>query len=373
MKILLLEPFFTDSHQVWASTYQQVSQHNVKILSMKGHHWKWRMHGGAVYLAGQFKNNVESYDLILGTDLLDLTTFLALTKDLTAKIPIALYFHENQITYPWSPTDQDIKLQRNNQYGFINYTSALAANRILFNSHYHYQSFLEGLSPFLKQFPDYRGLENVKKIEEKSDVLPLGLDLRRFDKYQINETNDIPIILWNHRWEYDKNPEDFFNALFQLKADDLEFKLVVLGKSYPKSPTIFAEAREKLSDHILYFDYAPDFATYAYWLWKSDISLVTSNQDFFGMSVIEAMYCHCLPILPNRLAYPEHIPLQNHSNYFYHNKKEMYQKLVQSITMTTIARQVKNCQNFVAQYDWSNLAPRYDQLFSNLANAEKNK
>mgnify|MGYP000456988033 CR=1 FL=1 len=37
---------------------------------------------------------------------------------------------ENQITYPWSPQDEDVKYQRNNQYGFINYTSALAADQV---------------------------------------------------------------------------------------------------------------------------------------------------------------------------------------------------------------------------------------------------
>ena len=28
-----------------------------------------------------------------------------------------------------------------------------------------------------------------------------------------------PLVLWNHRWEYDKRPEEFFETLFQLHAD----------------------------------------------------------------------------------------------------------------------------------------------------------
>ena len=28
-----------------------------------------------------------------------------------------------------------------------------------------------------------------------------------------------PVILWNHRWEYDKNPEFFFNTLSKLKKN----------------------------------------------------------------------------------------------------------------------------------------------------------
>ena len=47
MKILLIEPYFTGSHKQWAEGYKSYSKHEVKILSMKGQFWKWRMHGGA--------------------------------------------------------------------------------------------------------------------------------------------------------------------------------------------------------------------------------------------------------------------------------------------------------------------------------------
>ena len=36
---------------------------------------------------------------------------------------------------------------------------------------------------------------------------------------------------------------------------------------------------------------------YAKWLWKADIIPVTSNQEFFGASVMEAIYCNTWPIL----------------------------------------------------------------------------
>ena len=217
MKILLLDPFFTGSHKQWACAYQQASQHEVEILSLPGRHWKWRMHGGAVQLAQDFLQLNFNPDLILATDMLDLSTFIALSKNKLKQTQIALYFHENQITYPWSPKDQDIQLQRNNQYGFINYTSALVADHVFFNSNYHQNSFINSLPDFLKQFPDYRGLENITMIKQKSSVLPLGINLKPFDKFNRTTKNEIPVLLWNHRWEYDKNPEDFYDALCFLK------------------------------------------------------------------------------------------------------------------------------------------------------------
>ena len=113
MKIALLEPFFSGSHQQWAEGLLKHSTHEIKIFSLPGRYWKWRMYGGAVALARQFLEDSFQPDLLLATDMLDLTTFLSLTRSKTAFLPTVIYFHENQITYPWSPTDADISLNRN--------------------------------------------------------------------------------------------------------------------------------------------------------------------------------------------------------------------------------------------------------------------
>ncbi|MAV96235.1 MAG: glycosyl transferase family 1, partial [Candidatus Marinimicrobia bacterium] len=158
MNILLIEPYHTGSHKQWAEGYISHSSHNVKILHMKGQFWKWRMHGGAVTLARKFNKMKWKPDLIFATDMLDLTTFLSLTREKSSGIPTAIYFHENQLSYPWSPDDRDIQNKRDSHYGFINYSSALSADKVFFNSEFHMKSFLEALQPFLKQFPDYQEL-----------------------------------------------------------------------------------------------------------------------------------------------------------------------------------------------------------------------
>ena len=58
MRIVLLEPFFSGSHQSWAEEFQENSQHNVELLTLPGRHWKWRMHGGAISLS---KKNQPTY------------------------------------------------------------------------------------------------------------------------------------------------------------------------------------------------------------------------------------------------------------------------------------------------------------------------
>ena len=363
MKILLLEPFMGGSHRQWAEAYQEYSKHAISILGLQGRHWKWRMYGGAVSLAKQFMESDISPDLILATDMLDLTTFLALTRLRTHQIPVCLYFHENQITYPWSPTDKDVAAGRNNQYGFINYTSALAADRICFNSDFHREAFLSALPAFLRQFPDHREAQNTELLREKSEILPLGLNLNQFNELAERPKPREAVLLWNHRWEYDKDPDLFFRTLYQLAKEDLPFKLIVLGRDYHKMPPIFAEAKEKLKNRILHFGYAEDKKTYGQWLKVADILPVTNQQDFFGGSIVEAIYCGCYPILPDRLAYPEHIPEAFRTRHLYQSPTELLVKLRSAILSIQEIRQDKSYPNFVGHYDWSILAPRYDDFF----------
>ena len=281
MKIALLEPFFTGSHQSWAEGYQQHSQHDVQIFSLPGRHWKWRMHGGAVALAQQFMESSFSPDLILATDMLDLSVFLALTKKKTASIPVAIYFHENQLTYPWSTKDPDVKLKRDNHYAFINYTSALAADHVFFNSQYHLNSFINGIPPFLKQFPDHQNLDLVAKLKNKSRVLYLGMNFSKLKATRKITHSEEATILWNHRWEYDKKPNVFFESLFQLSEEGIPFKLIVLGESFRQEPAIFETAKSRLADQIIHFGYTQKASDYAQFLWQSDILPVTGIQDFF--------------------------------------------------------------------------------------------
>lgn len=366
MKILLIEPFFTGSHKNWALEFQQFCSHEVEILSLPGYHWKWRMHGAAVTLAQQFLQSSFKPDLILATDMLDLSLFLSLTRSKTAGIPTAVYFHENQLTYPWSPTDADVKLKRDNHYAFINYSSALAADKVFFNSQYHLQSFLSELPSFLQAFPDYSNLETVDAIKNKSAVLPLGLNLSKFNAHQsaVSQKPQRCVVLWNHRWEYDKNPEAFFNALFRIADKRIEFHLVVLGESYERYPEIFNKAKEVLADKILHWGYAESFEEYARWLWIADLLPVTSTQDFFGASVVEAMYCNAIPFLPKRLAYPEHLSEKFHSTYFY-EEEDFVNKLQHRIWDVGYLR-VMDTQQYARKYDWKNLTRIYNNELGNL-------
>ncbi len=333
MRIILLEGFYSGSHRQWADGLKKYSQHEITILSLPGRFWKWRMHGGAISLANQYKDLAFRPDLILATDMIDVSVFLALTRRSTADIPVIVYFHENQLTYPWSPTDQDPELKRDLHYAFINYQNALSADHVLFNSKYHQDSFHDSLPEFLKKYPDHHNLDTINQIKSRSSILPVGVDCKELDKYASEEeANEIPHILWNHRWEYDKDPQLFFETLFALKDSGVDFKLIVLGAKSGKQPPIFAQAKQKLRDQIVHWGFAPDRASYIQWLWRADVLPVTARQEFFGISVVEAIFCNTTPLLPKRLSYPEHIPLYWQKELFYDSDAEFSTQLTHLLT-----------------------------------------
>ena len=360
MVILLIEPYDTGSHGVWMRGYQAHSAHEVEILSLPGQFWQWRMLGGAVTLAEEFLKRGRTPDLIVASDMLDLTTFLALTRPLTAHTPTAVYFHENQLTYPTGPRQ---KLQEH--YAFINYTSALAADAVFFNSAFHRDAFFEELPRLLKHFPDYNNLSTVERLQAKSAILPVGMDLARYDAHRPHTPRDPqrpPLIVWNHRWAYDKNPVLFFKTLDRLAAEDVPFEVAIVGENTRQQPAEFEAARERLGARVVQYGYVESFADYARLLWDAHLVISTANQDFFGISVAEAMYCGCWPLLPNRLNYPALIPAAWHPATLYRNERDLLRRSRARLNDPQPAP--PELRTHVAAFDWRVLAPQYDTAFA---------
>jgi glycosyltransferase involved in cell wall biosynthesis len=377
--ILIISPYHGGSHQAWAEGYQQHSQMNVDLLTMPDRFWKWRMHGGAVTLARQYMGLERPPDVILATDMLDLTTFLALTRRRHQPVPVALYMHENQLTYPLPADGSSGPMrrqlgERDQHYAFINYVSMLAADLVLFNSEFHRQSFFEALPRFLKHFPEYNELGTLDALGAKCHVLPVGIDLQRLIEpgqgaWPLSATmppSEPPLIIWNQRWEYDKNPAAFFRALYEIQAEGMPFRLALCGQQFGRRPTVFDEAIARLSDHIVHIGHASD-AEYRSLLWESSLIISTAHHEFFGISIVEAISCHTFPILPCRLSYPELIPEPFHGRCLYHNQRGLLQRLRWSLAhpqeITAIASQLALV---VQDYDWSRLAVRYDSRLAQL-------
>ena len=327
------------------------------------------MHGAAVTLADQFKAKTWEPDQIIVTDMLDLTTFAALLRDQLRGTKLSLYMHENQLTYPL-PLDPDKgpmrrqKGERDHHYVFVNFSSQLIADEIIFNSEYHRHGWFAALQPFLRQYPDFRLGDKIAALEAKSKVIPVGLN--RDWLAGITEKPAAispPLILWNQRWEYDKNPTAFFAALHQAKNDGLAFRLAICGESFSRQPEAFSEHLPLFADEIVHQGFA-DKETYRRLLWESDIVISTADHEFFGISILEAISAECFPILPKRLSYPELIPEPRHNQCLYESAEELDALLKRALTQDVYRKRLAaELANHVERYSWQNVIADYDQHF----------
>ena len=96
-------------------------------------------------------------------------------RHLPVATPVLCYMHENQLTYPWPPGEKpDLT------YAMINWLSQLTADRVLFNSAYHRDSWFDELPRLLKHYPDYTHLDQIERVSARSGLSPVGIDADLF-------------------------------------------------------------------------------------------------------------------------------------------------------------------------------------------------
>jgi glycosyltransferase involved in cell wall biosynthesis len=300
MRILALEPYYGGSHRAFLDGWAAASRHDWTVLSARPHGWKWRMRHTAFTFAEEASRRCDqgaTWDMVLCSDMLNLAEFAGLCPPSVHGLPRLAYFHENQWTYPVRHDEP-----RDVHFGMINMSTALAADVVWFNSAFHREEFLDGLTGFLQKMRPPQLLDRIETIRRRSHVQPPGVSVA----HHVAQRPPGPLhIGWVARWEHDKGPATFFDALESLLATGVDFRLSVIGEQFSHVPSVFGEARAKLGDRVVHWGYQKGRAAYERALAEMDVVVSTAEHEFFGLSMVEAALAGTAVLLPERLAYPE--------------------------------------------------------------------
>ncbi len=338
--IWLLSAYRSQSHAAWADWLVNTFTHiNWHTLELPGRHFRWRIRGNP--LSWLHKLPQATPDLILATSMVDLATLKGLHPRL-ANTPVIYYFHENQFAYPVSKQQHDsVDPQMVQLYG------AIAANKIVFNSNYNRETFLAGIDKLLSMLPDEVPENLTADLRSKSQILPVPIK-----PVQI-QNNKIPdLILWNHRWEYDKAPDVFADALIKLNNQGIDFKLALVGERANNTPPALLKIENELHNKII-INQKVSKQEYLQYLSQSSIVVSTAIHEFEGLAILEAVSAGAVPVVPDDLCYRE----QYAELYRYKTRDSdaLADKLSHFLNSAPVVPDISNWYEAKLKSEWANL------------------
>lgn len=361
LSVLVLEPYYGGSHRAVLDALLPALDVTHDVLTLPARKWKWRMRGAAITMAAEARRLHAAghrWDLIYASTFLNVAEFLGLAGDAVRGVPAAVYFHENQLLYPNRHTAEwDL------QFPLTNITSALAADACLFNTRWNLDGFVREIPGFLRQFPDHVPGGVAEAIEAKSSVLAPPFDPAPFDGV-VPTRSRRPRLVWPHRWEHDKAPEAFFEAVTKLAREGLDFEVAVAGQSFRETEDAMAEAARALGDRLVHLGEPEGRGAYAALLASADVAVSTATNEFFGLAMLEACYAGATPVVPDRLAYQELYPAA-----FRYGTQESLVAMLRSHVLERPAP--GEARHLAEAFTVKRLAPAYQEAFERIATARR--
>ncbi len=365
MRVLVVEPYYGGSHKAFLDGWSKHSVHEFDLITFPAYKWKWRMRHSAVSAALAVKqkwDNGDRWDVVFASDMLGLAEFCGLVPPALAALPRVIYFHENQLLYPDSR-----KQERDLHYAYTNFTGALAASSVWFNTDWHRREFFLALHKFLERMPDYQHLSALEGLASSSKVIGQGISAPPAVSVAKEYSGALRLV-WAARWEHDKNPEDLYNLLKLLTAGETDYVIDIIGESFSCVPEIFSRIKSEFSAHIGRFGFQQSREEYYAALSEADIILSTAAHEFFGISIIEGCTCGALPVAPSRLAYPE--VLEGEKQFLYgQTAAELYTKIIALSKIRGNERWYElqdKARRIAAKYYWPVIAAELDSALEEI-------
>jgi hypothetical protein len=308
MALCVVEPYNGGSHALLLPFLERLSRsrgYPFTAISLPGRKHSWRLSAGSVW-AARAVPPLPPCSTLLCSGMLNVCELLSLRPDLRAHARVVLYMHENQLVYPRAEGVEP-DASRAFHHGWAQLTSMLVADVVAWNSLFNLDSFVAALPALLG------GMDKA----QRPGAAPLAAAVYARSVVLHFPVPPLPLsppppppppfrlrVAWPHRWEHDKGPAVFFEAVL---APGVDCEVCVLGQAFAEAPPVFATARAALeaAGRVARWSFAPSRAEYAAALAGCDVVVSTAAHEFFGVAVAEGVAAGCWPLCPDALAYPE--------------------------------------------------------------------
>lgn len=363
-QVLVVEPWYGGSHRAWADGIDRHSRHRVHLVTHPPRAWRWRLRGGALTLAAEVAAVVAGQgrpDVVLVGDLVDVAALRGLAGRALAGVPVVLYLHENQITEAVGPGTRGDR-----GAAWATWTSLVAADVVVANSGFHREALLAALPGFLDDVPDHPHHRWLPVVADRMEVLPVPVPLGGLlGAPRPDPDGGPPLVLFNQRRDHDKRPEALTRVLVALADAGVAFRVALTGHTVRTDLRDLDADLGALGDRVVHVG-PLDRAGYEALLLRSDVVVATAAHEFFGVAPVEAMAAGCVPLLPDRLAYPELVPTRWHGAVLYRGR--LFDRLRAVLEDLPAARAaVAGLRESMARFDAPTVVPAYDDLLERVA------
>jgi len=363
LSILALSAYHGGVREAFLEGLAAHSRHEVAQLTLPPRTWPWRLKGSALWFADEVARlKRRRLDLILADDLTDASRLRALLPAALRSTPVVQYFHDDVLSADLRARPRDEPLAVSQLY------SILAADLVLAASEHHRQAIVAGAKRLVATFPDAVPAGLVETVAERVSVCPPGVDAEAIQSAEPRRTADgPPVILWNHPWTDEQGPALFFETLAHLEAEGIDFRLIAVGIAVRKYPEVFQEARRRLGRHVVQFGYVPGREQYLANIRAAEVVVSTARQEWFPLTVVEAVIAGAVPLVGRGLANPEVFgdQLAAHSYRGPVDLRRRLSRLLVSGGDTGATGALR--QELVRRYGWSAAGGEVDRLLARTA------